>query len=273
MTIENLFSLNGKVAIVTGGTGVLGGAMAKGLAAAGARVGILGRRAEQAKQVAAAIEAEGGQAMPLPADVLDVAQLKTARGTIVNAWHRIDILINAAGGNIPPAMTGDDLTFFDLTREALDFVRDLNFTGTLLPCQIFGEEMVKHKHGSIINISSMASQRAITRIIGYSAAKAAINNFTGWLATELALKYGEGLRVNAIAPGFFIGEQNRSLLLKEDGSLTERGQLIVNNTPMKRFGEPEELIGTTIWLASDASRFVTGVIVPVDGGFSSFSGV
>ena len=269
----DVFSLKGKVAIVTGATGVLGGAMARGLAAAGAQVGILGRRAETAQQVAAEIEAEGGQALALPADVLDMAQLQAARQTVVEAWGRIDVLINAAGGNVPNANVFGDLTLFDLTQTAVDQVMSLNFTGTLLPCQVFGEVMVEGGRGSIINISSMAAQQAVTRVIGYSAAKAAIDNLTKWLAVEMALKYGEGLRVNAIAPGFFIGEQNRRLLLNEDNSLTERGQIIIRNTPMGRFGEPEELVGTAVWLASDASQFVTGVVVPVDGGFSVFSGV
>lgn len=269
----DLFSLEGKVAVVTGGTGVLGGAMAHGLAAAGAKVGILGRREDMAQQVVAEIEAEGGQALALPANVLDTAQLQTARQSVVEAWGQVDILINAAGGNVAKANVFGDVTFFDLTQEAMDQVMRLNYTGTLLPCQVFGEVMVEAGRGSIINISSMAAQQAITRVIGYSAAKAAIDNYTKWLAVELATKYGEGLRVNAIAPGFFIGEQNRRMLLNEDDSLTERGQIIINNTPMGRFGEPEELIGTAVWLAGDASRFVTGVVVPVDGGFSVFSGV
>lgn len=270
---NTLFSLEGKVAIVTGGTGVLGGAMAQGLANAGARVGVLGRRTEAAQQVATDIEARGGQALPLPADVLQLDQLHQARQTVMDTWGQIDILVNAAGGNVANANVFGDLTFFDLTQTAVDQVMSLNFTGTLLPCQVFGEVMVKGGRGSLINISSMAAQQAITRVIGYSAAKAAIDNFTKWLAIELATKYGEGLRVNAIAPGFFIGEQNRRLLLNEDNSLTERGQIIIDNTPMGRFGEPEELVGTAVWLASEASQFVTGIVVPVDGGFSTFSGV
>lgn len=270
---NTLFSLAGKVAVVTGGTGVLGSAMAGGLATAGARVGILGRRAETAQQVVAEIEARGGQALPLPADVLEPEQLHRAREAVIEAWGQIDILINAAGGNVAAATVFGDLSFFDLAQKAVDQVTQLNFTGTLLPCQIFGEVMVERGHGSIINISSMAAQRAMTRVVGYSAAKAAIDNFTRWLAVELATKYGEGLRVNAIAPGFFIGEQNRQLLLNEDGSLTDRGRIIINNTPMGRFGEPEALVGTAVWLAGDASRFVTGAVVPVDGGFSAFSGV
>ena len=270
---ERLFSLAGKVAVVTGSTGVLGGAMARGLAAAGAKVAILGRRAERAAEVADSIRAEGGEAMPLPADVLNKAELERARAELLAQWGTVDILINAAGGTVPDAIVFGDRTFFDLTQTAFDQVMALNLTGTLLPSQIFGQVMAERKVGSIINISSMTAQRPLTRVIGYNAAKAAIDNYTKWLAVELAQKYGAGLRVNAIAPGFFLGEQNRALLVNPDQSLTPRGQLIVDHTPMRRFGEPEELIGTTIWLCSDAARFVTGIVVPVDGGFMAFGGV
>ncbi len=273
MDIGHLFSLGGKVAIVTGGTGVLGGAMARGLADAGAKVGILGRRAEQAAQVADAINDGGGMALPLIADVLNKAQLVAERQKIVDAWGGIDILVNAAGGNVPAATVVGELTFFDLTQEALEQVVALNLYGSILPTQVFGEVMAQRGVGSIINISSMAAQKPLTRVIGYSAAKAAVDNYTKWLATELAQKYGATVRVNAIAPGFFIGEQNRSLLLNDDGTLTPRGQRIIDHTPMGRFGEPDELVGTLVWLASDAARFVTGVVVPVDGGFSAFGGI
>ncbi|MFO7632237.1 MAG: SDR family oxidoreductase [Caldilinea sp.] len=267
------FSLEGKVAVVTGGTGVLGGAIARGFAAAGARVAILGRRGDKAAEVADAIVAGGGEAMPLPADVIDAASLLAAREHLLATFGRVDILLNAAGGNMPGATIFGDLTFF--TMQPVDFERvvQLNLTGTLLPSQLFGEPMAAQRSGAIINISSMAAQKTLTRVLGYGNAKAAIDNFTRWLATELALKYGEGLRVNAIAPGFFIGEQNRGFLLNADGTNTARGQQILDHTPMKRYGEPEELVGTAIWLASDASRFVTGVVVPVDGGFSAFSGI
>jgi NAD(P)-dependent dehydrogenase (short-subunit alcohol dehydrogenase family) len=268
-----LFSLQGKVAVVTGGTGVLGGAMAHGLAAAGAKVAILGRRAERAAEVAAAIQAEGGDAMPLPADVLDEAQLDLAREALLRKWGTVDILINAAGGNVPEAVVIGDRTFFNLTRTAFDQVMALNLTGSLLPSQTFGEVMAENKRGCIINISSMTSQKTLTRVIGYAAAKAAIDNFTRWLAVEFALKYGPGLRVNAIAPGFFLGDQNRAFLINEDGTPTPRGRQIIDHTPMARFGEPEELIGTAVWLCSDAARFVTGIVVPVDGGFMAFGGV
>jgi NAD(P)-dependent dehydrogenase (short-subunit alcohol dehydrogenase family) len=270
---ERLFSLQGKVAVVTGGTGVLGGAIAHGLAAAGAKVAILGRRAEKAEQVAEAIQAAGGEAMPLPANVLDKENLDWARMALLERWGTIDILINAAGGAVAEATVMGERTFFDLTEEAWNEVMALNLTGTLLPSQVFGKTMSEKKSGVIINISSMSSQRPLTRVVGYGAAKSAIDNFTKWLAVELISKYGPGLRVNAIAPGFFLGEQNRAFLVNADNSLTPRGQTIIDHTPMKRFGEPEELIGTAVWLCSDAARFVTGIVVPVDGGFMAFGGV
>lgn len=271
--IEQLFSLAGKTAIVTGGTGVLGGAIARGLAAAGAIVGVLGRRQAKAEQVAQEIARNGGQALPLVADVLDKASLAAARRQTLQATGRIDILINAAGGNVSEATVVGDLTFFDLTQTAFEQVVQLNLSGTLLPTQIFGEPMAAQRAGSIINISSMTAQKPLTRVIGYGNAKAAIDNFTKWLAVDLAQKHGARLRVNAIAPGFFIGEQNRDFLLKPNGDYTSRGEQIIDHTPMARFGEPDELVGTAIWLASDASRFVTGIVVPVDGGFSAFSGI
>lgn len=281
MSANEQFSLEGKVAVVTGGTGVLGGAMARGLAAAGARVAILGRRKDRAREVAEEVAAAGHEAIPLPADVLDEESLQAALQTLLNRWGRMDILINSAGGNRPDATVFGDLTFFNVPRSALEGVVGLNFTGTVLPIQIFGEPMAEQGTGSIINISSMAAQKVLTRVMGYSAAKAAVDNLTKWLAVDLAEKHGPGLRVNAIAPGFFIGEQNRALLIEEDAPpgpnnvpvLTERGQQIVDHTPMGRFGEPDELIGAAIWLASDASRFVTGIVVPVDGGFSASSGI
>ena len=269
----SLFDLTGKVAIVTGGTGVLGGAIAHGLARAGAKVGILGRRREVAERVTDAIRAEGGEAMALPADVLVKEELTTAREQVVQAWGRLDILVNGAGGNMPAATVMDDASFFGLSEGAFEQVVALNLTGTLLPSQVFGEVMAQQEQGVIINISSMAAARPLTRVVGYSAAKASVDNVTKWLAVELARKHGAGMRVNAVAPGFFVGDQNRALLLNEDGSLTARGQKIVDHTPMARFGEPEELVGTVVWLASDASRFVTGIVVPVDGGFSAYSGV
>lgn len=271
--LAGLFSLHNKVAVVTGGTGVLGGAMAHGLAAAGAKVAIMGRRAEKAGLVAAAIESEGGQAIALPADVLDKSSLAAARDRLLAHWGGADILVNAAGGNMPQATVMGDVTFFNLQQANFDSVLELNLTGTLLPTQLFGEVMANNRRGVIVNISSMAAQRPLTRVIGYSAAKAAIDNYTRWLAIELASKYGEGLRVNAIAPGFFLGEQNRAMLVNAEDTPTPRGATIIAHTPMQRFGEPEELVGTLVWLCSDAARFVTGVVVPVDGGFSAFGGV
>lgn len=271
--MTDLFDLSGKTAIVTGGNGVLGGAMAEGLACAGAKVAILGRTEETVNQQVDTIEQEGGEALALYADVLEISDLKQAKEKILDTWGQIDILINAAGGNIAGAIINPDQSFLDLDDSAFEKVVDLNFHGTYRPTKIFSEPMIENKQGSIINVSSMAAQKIISRVVGYSAAKAAIDNFTQSLAVELANKHGEGLRVNAIAPGFFIGKQNKDLLLNNDGSLTARGQTIINHTPMDRFGEAEELIGTTIWLSSDASKFVTGTIIPVDGGFNAFSGV
>ncbi len=268
-----MFDFSKKVAIITGGAGVLGSAMAKGLVAAGAKVGILSRTATKVQQAVEEIEAMGGEALALIADVLDEDQLIDARNKVLKKWGRIDILVNAAGGNMKGATIMPDQDIFSLNMEDFTKVTDLNLKGTVLPTMVFAKVMAEQKKGCIINISSMAAQQAITRVVGYSASKAAIDNFTKWMAVEMAHKFGEGIRVNAIAPGFFIAEQNRRLLTNEDGSLTARGQTIVNETPVKRFGEPEELVSTLIWLSSDASSFITGIIVPVDGGFSAFSGV
>jgi NAD(P)-dependent dehydrogenase (short-subunit alcohol dehydrogenase family) len=250
------FGLDGRVAVVTGGTGVLGSAIAAGLAAAGARVAVLARR-----------PAETGDVLALTADVLRRDELLAARDRVVERWGRVDILVNAAGGNVPGATLEPGASAFDLPEEALREVVDLNLLGTLLPTQVFGAAM--EGEGSIVNLSSMAAQRAITRVVGYSAAKAAVENVTRWLAVELA----PGIRVNAIAPGFFIGEQNRALLLEPDGTLTERGRTIIEHTPAGRFGEADELVATLIWLCGPGARFVTGTVVPVDGGFSAFTGV
>ncbi|MBW4565074.1 MAG: SDR family oxidoreductase [Mojavia pulchra JT2-VF2] len=275
LILHKLFSLKDQVAVVTGGSGVLGGAMARGLALAGARVAVLGRNEARAIAVVADITANGGESMAVLADVGDRSQLEIAKDSVLKHWGQIDILINAAGGNIPAATITPDATFFDMPHAAFEQVVSLNLVGSLLPSQVFGQAMVERNqpHGCIINISSMSAIRVISRVIGYSAAKAAIDNFTRWLAVELAQKYGSGLRVNAIAPGFFIGEQNRDLLLNPDGSLSDRGQKIIDHTPAGRFGEPEELLSTLIWLCSPGSSFVNGVVVPVDGGFSIYSGV
>ena len=273
--LADLFDLSGRVAVVTGATGTLGGEMARGLARAGARVGVLGRREGRAAEVVAEIEGKGGRAMALPADVLDRGQLEAALDALAGRWGRPDILVNAAGGNVPEATVSGGSEVFGLPEAALRRVFDLNLIGTVLPSQVFGEAMARGAEpgGSIVNVSSMAAQRPLTGVVGYAAAKAAVENFTRWMAVELALKHGAGLRVNAVAPGFFLGEQNRAMLVDEDGGLTERGRKIVEHTPAGRFGEPGELVGTVIWLCSPAAKFVTGVVVPVDGGFSAFSGV
>jgi NAD(P)-dependent dehydrogenase (short-subunit alcohol dehydrogenase family) len=271
--LENIFTLQSKVAIVTGGTGVLGSAMCKALAKAGAAVIILGRRKDAANKLANEIIQSGGQAMGISADVLNTEQLIAAKQTILQEYGRIDILVNGAGGNLPGAVVMPDKTIFDLNIDDFRSVVDLNLTGSLLPTQIFGEALVATKQGVIINISSMTAIRPLTRVLGYGAAKAAISNFTQWLAVEMSKKYGEGIRVNAIAPGFFLTEQNRNLLTNSDGSLTERGQLIIRGTPFGRFGQPDELSGTLLWLCSDASKFVSGIVVPVDGAFSVYGGV
>ncbi len=271
--INNMNSLKNKVAVITGGNGVLGGAIAKGLATQGVKVGILGRSVETVQERVSEIENSGGTAIGLVADVLNKEQLQAAKEKIEKEFGQIDILVNAAGGNMKGATINPDQTIFDLDLDDLDKVSQLNFKGTVLPVTVFGKSMTERKKGSIINISSMAAERALTRVMGYSSAKAAINNFTKWLAVEMAQKYGDGIRVNAIAPGFFIGEQNRDLLLNTDGSLTDRGNTIVTQTPMKRFGKPEELQGAANWLAGDESTFVTGIVIAIDGGFGAFSGV
>lgn len=271
--LSDLFSLTGKTAIITGGTGVLGSAMAIGLAKAGAKVAVLGRRQAQADLILSAIEAAGGIGLAISADVTKTETLVAARDQLLSAWGQLDILVNAAGGNVPGAVVGPTGKFFDVPEAAFGDVISLNLSGTVLPSQVFGAVMADNRSGCIINISSMAAQRALTRVVAYGAAKSAVDNFTRWLAVELAQKYGAGLRVNAIAPGFFIGEQNRSLLLNSDGSLTTRGQSIINHTPAAQFGQPDDLLGALIWLCSPAARFVTGTVIAIDGGFSAFSGV
>jgi NAD(P)-dependent dehydrogenase (short-subunit alcohol dehydrogenase family) len=271
--LASMYSLEGQVAIVTGGTGVLGGAMAKALALAGARVGVLGRTRERAERVASELEALGGEAMALPADVLDRDALESARDLVVGRWGSITTLVNAAGGNIPTATIPEGGDVFGMSPAAFQQVVDLNLTGTLLPSLVFGRAIVEAENGSIVNISSMASARALTRNAGYGAAKSAVENLTRWLAVELGTRYGGKIRVNAIAPGFFVGEQNRSLLVEPDGNPTPRGRAIIAHTPFGRFGEADDLTGALVWLCSPSARFVTGIVVPVDGGFSAFGGV
>jgi NAD(P)-dependent dehydrogenase (short-subunit alcohol dehydrogenase family) len=273
MEPSTLFDVKGKAAVITGGTGVLGSVMAQGLAAAGANVAVLGRKAEAGEAVVKTITGRSEEAMFVQADVLDVASLEKANETILKKFGKIDILVNAAGGNLPGAVIMPDKNFFDLDMKEFEKVVDLNLTGTVLPTKIFCADMARQKKGSIINIASMASFRPITRVVGYGTAKAAVMNFTEWLAVEMAKKFGEGIRVNGIAPGFFLTEQNRNLLTQADGSYTARGEAAIRQTPFARFGLPDELVGTLIWLSSDASKFVTGVTVPVDGGFNVFCGV
>jgi len=273
ITMDSLFRLQNKVAVITGGSGVLCGAIAQGMAQRGAKTGILGRTPQKVEAKVAAIEAVGGESLSLVADVLDAASLTAACDSVLKKWGRIDILINGAGGNIPGGAIAPDENFFIHPFQNMQKVFDLNFDGTVLPTMIFGKHMASARSGSIINISSMTAQLAVTRVPGYSTAKAAVDCFTKWLAVEVALKFGDGIRVNAIAPGFFVTHQNRRLLTNEDGTFTDRGASVIRNTPFRRFGVPEELIGTAIWLASDASQFVTGAVIPVDGGFSAWSGV
>lgn len=266
-----MFSLKNRTAIITGASGVLGGAMAKGLAQAGANVVLVARRKNELINLAEAINTKGGTAAFAEADVLNEQQLVQARQLALDKFGRIDIIVNAAGGNQPGALVLPEKSFFDLDMNAFNNVVSLNLQGTVLPTQIFAEPFKDQRTGVVINISSLSALRPLTRVIGYSAAKAAVTNFTQWLAVEFANKYGDGIRVNAIAPGFFLTEQNRALLTNQDGSLTQRGNTIIERTPFKRFGHPDELNGTLVWLCSDASKFVTGTVIPVDGGFNAAS--
>jgi NAD(P)-dependent dehydrogenase (short-subunit alcohol dehydrogenase family) len=259
--------------VVTGGTGVLGQAMVRALVGCGASVAVVARNREKAEPQVAALEGPG-RAIVVTADVLDAEALKGAAEEVVREFGRVDCLLNGAGGNSPGATTKPELSFFDLPEDALRFVFDLNMMGTIIPTQVFGRVMAGQKEGVVLNVSSMSAVRPLTRVVGYSAAKAGINSLTQWLAVHLATEYSPRIRVNAIAPGFFLTEQNRFLLTeKETGALTARGQSIIAHTPMGRFGEPDDLLGTLLWLLSPASAFVTGVVVPVDGGFSAFGGV
>ena len=266
--------LDGEVAAVTGGGGILCGAMARALAGAGARVAVLDLRQEAADAVCQSIRAADGRALPLACDVLRKESVEEAAARIEEAFGGpATILVNGAGGNRREATTRPDLEFFDLPVEAFRAVFDLNCIGTVIPSQVFGRRMAKLGRGSIVNIASMNAIRPLTKIPAYSAAKAAVANFTQWLAVHLSRNCSDWIRVNAIAPGFFLTDQNRFLLKDESGGLTERGRQIIDHTPMARFGEPEDLIGTLLWLVSPAAAFVHGIVIPVDGGFSAYSGV
>lgn len=269
--MANLFSVKDKVVVITGGTGVLGKAIAAHLAEEGAKVVILGRKAEVGNEIVNEIKAKGGEAMFLVTNVLDAAVLQQNLADILKAYGRVDALLNAAGGNMPGATIAPTGNFFDLKIDEFQKVLDLNLTGTVLPTQVFLKPMAAQKAGTIVNFSSMAAFRPMTRVAGYAAAKAGISNFTAFMATEVAKKFGEGIRVNAIAPGFFLTEQNRTLLTNPDGTYTERGQDVIRQTPFGRMGRAEELCGTIQYLISDAASFVTGTVAVVDGGFNAFA--
>jgi NAD(P)-dependent dehydrogenase (short-subunit alcohol dehydrogenase family) len=272
--LEQWFDLDGRIAVITGGGGVLCSSLARALGRVGARVAILDIVPAAAEAVAEAVRAEGGQAMGLTCDVLDKVSIESAAHAVTDEYGQVDILINGAGGNNKNATSTPDLPFFDLPSDAVKWVFDLNFIGTLLPCQVFGKLMADRGRGVILNISSMNAFRPLTRIPAYSAAKAAVSNFTQWLAVHMNQEYSADIRVNALAPGFFLTAQNRFLLTEEaTGELTPRGRTIIAQTPMGRFGDPEELVSTMLWLLSDGASFITGIVVPVDGGFSAFSGV
>lgn len=272
-TKQNLFCIEGKVAIVTGGYGVLGGSISRHLAEQGADVVILGRNEDKGNALVKEINENGGKSLFIKCDVMDENQLIESREKILSIYGKLDILVNAAGGNVPGATLAPDQDFYTMKTTDWEKVIKLNMDGTVFPSLIFSKVMAEQGSGNIINVSSMAAYSAISRVPGYSAAKAAISNFTQWMATEMALKYGDKIRINAIAPGFFIGDQNRAVLINPDGSLTERSKKVLAKTPMGRFGDITELNGVVQFLCSDAASFITGVVLPVDGGFSAYSGV
>lgn len=269
--MQNLFDIKDYVVVITGGTGILGRCIAKYLALEGAKVIILGRKEEVGRKIADDIVAAGGQCEFMKTDVMNQAVVEKNCSDILAKYGKVDTLLNAAGGNMPGATIGPEGNFFNLKAEEFQTVLNLNLTGTVIPTQVFLKPMVKQGKGSVINFSSMAAFRPLTRVCGYAAAKAGINNFTAFMATECAKKFGEGIRVNAIAPGFFLTEQNRSLLTNPDGTYTKRGQDVVRQTPFGRMGDPEELCGTIHYLMSDAAKFVTGTVAVVDGGFNAFA--
>ncbi|MDR0427691.1 MAG: SDR family oxidoreductase [Dysgonamonadaceae bacterium] len=271
--MTDMFSIKGKVAVITGAGGVLGGSIALSLSKAGAKIVVLDIRKENIDRKLEELKKQGGEAVGFVCDVLNMDSLKETADKIVAQWKQIDILINCAGGNVPGATLLPDQTIFDMKIEDWEKVTQLNQTGTVFPCLVFGKVMSERKEGSIITISSMATYSALTRVPGYSVAKTGINIFTKWMATELAQKFGDGIRVNAIAPGFFIGDQNRAILINPDGSYTDRSKKVLAKTPMGRFGDINELNGIVQFLCSPAASFITGAIIPVDGGFSAYSGV
>jgi NAD(P)-dependent dehydrogenase (short-subunit alcohol dehydrogenase family) len=271
--MKNLFDISGKVAVVTGGAGTLGSSISECLAENGVKVVILGRDPLNVQKEMEKIETLGGSALPISADVMDLDQLRKADDFVKQQWGKIDILVNTAGGNIPGATIGSDQSIFDMNIEDYKKVVELNLNGTVFPCLVFGKSMAEAGSGSIINLSSMSTFSALTRVPGYSMAKSGIEIFTKWLAMELALKFSEKIRVNCLAPGFFIAKQNSHVLLNPDGTYTQRSLNVINKTPMRRFGRMEELNGTIIFLCSEAASFITGTVIPVDGGFSSYSGI
>jgi NAD(P)-dependent dehydrogenase (short-subunit alcohol dehydrogenase family) len=272
--LTRLYDFSGQTVVITGGTGVLGGEIACALVGCGANVAILDRNLDPAQRILELMEPRANHAVVVGADVLDRESLRQAAKLILDKFGAVHGLVNAAGGNNPQATTAVSLSFFDIPPEAFRWVFDLNILGTMLPCQVFGKFMAEKGEGVILNVSSMNAFRPLTRIPAYSAAKAGVSNFTQWLAVHMAQVYSPRIRVNAIAPGFFLTQQNTYLLTDEkSGALTARGKSIIDHTPMARFGQPEDLFGAVLWLLSPASAFVTGVIVPIDGGFSAFSGV
>jgi NAD(P)-dependent dehydrogenase (short-subunit alcohol dehydrogenase family) len=272
--LKEMFGLEGRVAAVTGGGGVLCGTMAAGLGALGVKVAVLDIRLEAAERTAGEIAAAGGEAVGLACDVLDKESVEAACEAVVDRFGKVDILVNGAGGNHPKATTTDEMKFWDLPIDGFEWVFNLNFIGTVIPSQVFGKVFADQDSGDIINVSSMSAFRPLTKVAAYSAAKAAISNFTNWLAVHIAQNYSTKVKVNAIAPGFFLTEQNRYLLTQEGtGELTPRGQQVIDHTPMGCFGDPEDLMGCLVWLLSSSARFVHGTVVPVDGGFAAYSGV
>jgi NAD(P)-dependent dehydrogenase (short-subunit alcohol dehydrogenase family) len=273
--LERSFGLGGRVAVITGGSGALGGAIARGLAQAGALVAVLARRRGPIDAIAEAIAHEGGEAIGIEADVTDRTQLESAREAVLKRWGRLDVLVNAAGGNLPEAIVNESMPFFDLPAEAFERAVRLNLLGTVLPSQVFARAMNEGepKGRSIVNISSVTARRPASGVVAYAAAKAGVENFTRWLAVEMARRYGGHIRVNAIAPGFFIAEQNRALLLDAEGGLTDRGKTVVQATPAGRFGVPDEIVSTVLWLTGPGASFVNGTVVTVDGGMDAFLGV